>query len=51
MGTTELLAVPYAKHALTADVATTALTATTADNVSGLEKITENTNIGWRLAH
>ncbi|OUS02495.1 hypothetical protein A9Q86_03040 [Flavobacteriales bacterium 33_180_T64] len=37
MGTTEFKAVPYAKHA------------TTAANVSGLEKITENGNTGWRL--
>jgi len=40
MGTTEFLAVPYAKHAATA---------TTASNVSGLEQITENGNTGWRF--
>ena len=46
MGTTEFKAVPYAKHADTAAIATTATTAT---NVSGLEKITEGGNTGWRL--
>ncbi len=40
MGTTEFLAVPYAKHAATA---------TTATNVSGLEKISQNGKTGWRF--
>ncbi len=39
-GTSQLLSVPYALHATTADTAT---------NVTGLEKITENGKTGWRL--
>ncbi len=40
MGTTAFKAVPYALHAATAE---------TANNVSGLEKITENGRTGWRI--
>ncbi|NOY47596.1 MAG: hypothetical protein GXO84_05280 [Chlorobi bacterium] len=40
MGTTEFMTVPYAKHAEHA---------TTAANVTGLEKITEGSHTGWRL--
>ncbi|MCF6182597.1 tail fiber domain-containing protein [Lutibacter sp.] len=40
LGTTEFMAVPYAKHATTAATAT---------NITGLEKITEGANTGWRL--
>ncbi|WP_299837750.1 hypothetical protein [uncultured Tenacibaculum sp.] len=40
MGTTQLLSVPYALHAASA---------TTAENVSGLEAIDEGNGTGWRL--
>lgn len=40
MGTTQLLSVPYALHASSA---------TTAENVSGLEAIEEGNGTGWRL--
>lgn len=50
MGTTQFMAVPFAKHASTATKATTA---TIANNVTGLEKITQyngtQNNTGWRL--
>jgi len=40
IGTTQFMTVPYAKHAQTA---------TTANNVTGLEAIDEGNGIGWRL--
>jgi hypothetical protein len=40
---TQFMAVPYAEYA------TTAQTAQVANNLSGLEKITENGNTGWRM--
>jgi len=43
LGTTQLMAVPYAIHSKGAD------NALTADNVTGLEAIDEGNGIGWRL--
>lgn len=43
IGSIPFMAVPYAKHA------TTAQTAQVANNLSGLEQITENGKTGWRM--